>query len=175
MSWFTKTTDEEIEALYRSHSEGIFRSLLARGAARETALDVVQSAFVKVYVHLTKTNDHTNIKSLLYTSALNIWRDEIKKKKSESLDDLHEEGFDEASALRADDAAQLHTVHTILAKLDAVYREVITLSILDELSPREIAHMLGLTANVVSVRLHRGMKQLKEMYEKQEFTHYEKN
>ncbi len=168
MSWFTKTREEEIQALYRNHSEGIFRSLVARGASRDTALDVVQSAFVKVYVHLTKTNDFTNIKSLLYTSALNIWRDEIKKKKSESLDDLHDEGFDEASALRADDAAQLHTVHTILAKLDAVYREVITLSVLDELSPREIAHMLGLTANVVSVRLHRGMKQLKEMYEKQE-------
>ena len=165
MGWFTKSVSEEIERLYRAESQGVFRSVMARGASREAALDVVQNAFVKVYTHLEKTKNFKNIKSLLYTTALNLWRDEVKRKKMDSLEVLQEEGFDSPSQLRSDDRAQIRMVWEFLDKLDEGYRVVVAHSILDGLSPRDIAAILGLSTNVVSVRLHRGMKQLREMYE----------
>lgn len=165
MGWFTKSVSEEIERLYRAESQGIFRSVMARGASREVALDVVQNAFVKVYAHLEKTKNFKNVKSLVYTTAINLWRDEVKRKKSDSLEVLQEDGFDVPSTMRSDEWAQVRMVREFLDKLDEGYRVVVAHSILDGLSPRDIAAIIGLSTNVVSVRLHRGMKQLREMCE----------
>ncbi len=47
-----------------------------------------------------------------------------------------------------------------LEKLPALDRELITLWAWEELAPREIATVTGLTANAVSIRLHRAKKRL---------------
>ena len=38
---------------------------------------------------------------------------------------------------------------------------------IDELSPKEIAAILGVSENVVSVRIHRGIKKLRQLVEKE--------
>jgi RNA polymerase sigma factor (sigma-70 family) len=44
-----------------------------------------------------------------------------------------------------------------------MYRTAITMRYLDEMSPREIAEALGVSENVVSVRIHRGIEKLSKM------------
>jgi RNA polymerase sigma factor (sigma-70 family) len=47
-------------------------------------------------------------------------------------------------------------------ELDPMYREVLLLRYTEDLPPRDIARITGLTENVVSVRIHRGIKALRE-------------
>jgi RNA polymerase sigma-70 factor (ECF subfamily) len=52
-------------------------------------------------------------------------------------------------------------VYRLLAELDETYRPIVIMRFIDELSPKEIALVLGLSENVVSVRLNRGIKKLR--------------
>jgi RNA polymerase sigma factor (sigma-70 family) len=51
-------------------------------------------------------------------------------------------------------------LHAALGTLPAVDREVVMLWAWEELAPREIAAVTGMTANAVSIRLHRAKKRL---------------
>jgi RNA polymerase sigma-70 factor (ECF subfamily) len=48
-----------------------------------------------------------------------------------------------------------------LQALPDPYREAVTMRYVDGLSPQEIASVIGESENVVSVRVHRGLKKLK--------------
>lgn len=52
-----------------------------------------------------------------------------------------------------------------LNDLPELYREALTLRYVDGLSPKEISEIIGESENVVSVRVHRGLKKLKELLE----------
>jgi RNA polymerase sigma-70 factor (ECF subfamily) len=52
-----------------------------------------------------------------------------------------------------------------MKELDDKSREVITMRFVDDLGPQEIAAITGESDNVISVRLHRGLKKLKEILE----------
>ncbi|MDX3751993.1 sigma-70 family RNA polymerase sigma factor [Streptomyces sp. AK08-02] len=60
-----------------------------------------------------------------------------------------------------------HTaLHTALAQLRALDREVVLLWAYEELTPSRIAEVTGLSANAVSIRLHRAKKRLAAQLER---------
>ena len=80
-----------------------------------------------------------------------------------SFPELHEGGIDELTfALDAQKASLL------LSELPIVYREVLTLRFVDGLGPKEISELIEESENVVSVRIHRALKLLKDMITKGE-------
>ena len=52
-----------------------------------------------------------------------------------------------------------------LEELPEPYREAVVMRYVDGLSPTEIARTIGESENVVSVRVHRGLKKLKSLLE----------
>lgn len=60
----------------------------------------------------------------------------------------------------ADDPEEHAEVHDALARLGELDREVVMLWAWEGLAPREIAAVTGLTANAVSIRLHKAKKRL---------------
>lgn len=63
-----------------------------------------------------------------------------------------------------DDAAE--DVARAMAGLREADAELLRLWIWDELEPRQIATVLGITANAVSIRLHRAKKRFEDLYRK---------
>lgn len=60
-----------------------------------------------------------------------------------------------------------HTdLHAALDKLGALDREVVLLWAWEELTPRQIAEVTGMTSNAVSIRLHRAKKKLAGLLER---------
>ena len=78
---------------------------------------------------------------------------------------MEEDGFEAIDENTKDpgDIADGRGALKLLAALDEAYRVVISMRFIDGLSPKEIAHTLGLSENVVSVRIHRGIARLKEL------------
>lgn len=157
--------DEEFIIAYEKYSDAIFRYCFYRVYEREKAKDLVQEVYMKTWQYLSKGNEVENIRAFLYRVARNLIIDGSRKKKESSLDEMHESGFD----AKFDDRRQkeieidMKMAIEVIKNLDEKYREVLLLRYVDGFSPKEISSMIDETENAVSVRIHRGMKQLRKL------------
>ncbi len=58
--------------------------------------------------------------------------------------------------------SEVEHIKEVIKSLEPMYREAVYLRYVEELTPKEIALVLGETTNVVSVRINRGVKMLRE-------------
>lgn len=162
---------------FEEYSDALFRHAFLRISDRERAIDVVHDTYTKVWAYLRKGHEIEAFRPFLYKVLNNLIIDEYRKTKEASLDALLEiDGVDEGSF----DELSSNTVESLAATLDGkkvfglvetlpdVYKEVIILRFVDELGPKEISLLIEETENVVSVRLHRALKLLREMVETKE-------
>ena len=154
--------NQYVEA-YRAYAEEILRYFFFRVYDRELARELTQEAFMKVWKYMVDGKDITHIKAFLYRVAYHIVVDHSRKKKEQSLDEMMESGFDVVSKeLSKQDALDIHAVIHEMEQLGEKYREILFLRYMDGLSPKEIGTIMGLSENVVSVRIHRGIKQVQK-------------
>lgn len=156
---------EEFLKAYDENADALFNHCFYRVSDREIALDITQEAFVKTWEYLSAGKDIGNLRPFLYKVMNNLIIDHYRKRKSDSLDVMQEDGFDVAS----DDAERTiaftegsHALRALRALGDR-YRDVVVMRYIDELTPREIAEITGETENAVSVRINRSIKKLKEL------------
>lgn len=159
-------TEQSFLKLYDQFAEPLFRHCYFRVSSREIAEDLTQETFLRTWNYLVAGETIENSKAFLYRIAGNLIIDYYRKKKDASLDVLSENGFDPAgddasSTLRfVEGQHALRVVNT----LEPHYREILILKYVDDLSIKEIAMIVGESENVVSVRIHRGIRKLKESF-----------
>lgn len=159
--------EQGLTEAYDRYADAIFRHCYFRLGNRERAMELMQDTFCKAWEHLAKGRDIEHVQAFLYRIAGNLVIDEVrrlKRRPETSLEDLQEEGFDpsaeggEAELQNAVDSAALLAQ---LEHLDQQSRDVLVMRFVDGLPPQEIAALLGVSANVVSVRIHRATKKLR--------------
>jgi RNA polymerase sigma-70 factor, ECF subfamily len=159
---------------FEDYSEALFRHASIRVSDREKAIDIVHDTFTKVWSYARAGHQIDSYRSFLYKVLNNLIIDEYRKRKEMSLDVLlAADGVDEGSFPELSES----TVEALAATLDGkkafellgelpdVYREVIIMRFVDELGPREISELIEESENVVSVRIHRGLKLLRTKIE----------
>ena len=147
---------------YEQYADAIFRHCYFRVYRKDIAEELVHDIFIKTWEYLIKKGTIKNIKAFLYKVANNSIIDYTRKKKESSLEILQEQGFEPhtetacaiESCIEADRLAK--AIHT----LGDTYRQIAIMRYVDELTPKEIAHITGIPVNTVSVRLTRAKKQL---------------
>lgn len=151
-----------------TYADALFRHCYFRVYDRELAKDLVQETFCRTWTYLSQGKEVENIRAFLYRVLHNVIVDEIRRKKPLSLDQLVEEGFSPKDE-SLPDLEQRLVVKDIVQKLrllDESYRDIIQMRFIDDLSPKEISTALGVSENVVSVRIHRGINKLRQLMEK---------
>ncbi len=155
---------------YESYSDALYRHCYFRVYSREQAQDLVQETLTKTWQYLCEGNEVKNLRAFLYRVATNLIVDEArrrKRQKGQSLDYLEEKGVafpaGEDELELAHNRLEAAEAQKVMRKLDDAYREVILMRYIDNLTPQEIAEILGEEPNTISVRLHRGVKKLKEL------------
>lgn len=160
----THPENKEFLAAYETFADGIFRHCYFRTSDRELARDLMQETFTKTWGYLVKGGEIKNFKAFLYRTAQNLIIDYYRQKKTQSLDALQEEGFEptdeESNTSRYSEHREIVTA---IQKIDREYRDALTMRYLEGLSPKEIAEILGEKENTISVRIHRGLKKVKEI------------
>jgi RNA polymerase sigma factor (sigma-70 family) len=164
--------EEQFLEAFHEYNDALFRHAFIRISDREKAIDLVHDTFTKVWSYVRNGHEIKSYRPFLYKVLNNLIIDEYRKQREQSLDVLLEQdGVDEGSF----DELHENTLDALAATIDGkramnllpqlsdVYREVLVLRFVDGLGPKEISELIEETENVVSVRLFRGLKQLREM------------
>lgn len=159
---------------FDEYGDALFRHAFLRVSDRELATDLVHDTFTKAWSYLRSGHEIDAFRPFLYKVLNNLIVDQYRKQKERSLDALMEtEGVDEGSFPELSENSVEALAATmdgrqafgVLEELPDIYREVIVLRFVDELGPREISELIEESENVVSVRIHRGLKLLRQKLE----------
>lgn len=162
---------EYFTKIYTEYADSIFRYCILRVSDRQVAIDLVQDVFVRYWNTLTQGKHISNDKAFLFTITRNIIIDWYRKKKPLSLEGLQEEHEDtEEFMVLKDDAASTLELGTearfIMSKLKDLphtSQQVLYLRYVEDLKTKEIAEVLDINENAVSVRIHRGLEELRKI------------
>ncbi|MDF2938899.1 MAG: polymerase sigma70 factor [Paenibacillaceae bacterium] len=152
------------------HKNGVFQFIRCRVEVRETAEDLAQEVFLKLYRHLPDFRGDARFSSWLYSLTLNTVRDHLRMKKRRPVTTVLEalKGWftdsreePEAEAVRSEER---HTVIGVLAGLPLKYREVLYLYHYRQMAVSEIAPLLQIPEKTAETRLYRGKQLLKERW-----------
>ncbi len=169
--------EERFLHAFEEYGDALFRHAMVRISDRERAIDLVHDTFTKVWSYVKNGHAVEQYRPFLYKVLNNLIIDEYRKQREQSLDALlAQEGVTEGSFpdLVEDTTAALAATidgkqaFDLVGTLPDVYREVLILRFVDGLGPKEISVLIEETENVVSVRLHRGLKILRDMIEANE-------
>lgn len=164
--------EEQFLEAFHEYNDALFRHACMRLSDRERAIDAVHDTYTKVWSYIRNGHEISSYRPFLYKVLNNLIIDEYRRQREQSLDAmLEQDGVDEGSF----DDLNEHTVEALAATIDGkqavvlleqlpdVYREVIILRFIDGLGPKEISELIEESENVVSVRLYRALKQLRDL------------
>lgn len=156
--------EEQFIAAYDEHADAIFRFCYAQCGNRELAHDLTHESFIRVWKYAASGKRIEQARPFLYKTARNALIDHMRRATTVSLDAMREEGFDITDGGPGPlQEAQTAEAVRLIGALEPAYREAVTLRYVDDLSPREIAQIVGDSENAVSVRIHRGVQKLREL------------
>jgi len=160
-----------LDQLIEQYQQRLFRYLVHLTANRERAEDFFQETWIRVLERGHQYDGRHKFEAWLFTIARNLVIDWQRSKKMQSLDELldPQEGVprefpvqNEPSPLQSVlTAEQRSGVHESLARVPAIYREVLLLRFQEELGLEEIAGVMGTPLSTVKSRLYRGLEALK--------------
>ncbi len=159
----------------------LYNFILRYVGNREEAKDICQMAFMRVFRNLKGLRDPEKFSSWVYQIAVNVCRDELKKKsrrKTYSLNNFQDDDakienpnlkMERTVATDPDLAAQKRDIRDLLNKaLQSIPEEQRVVVIMKEyqgLKFTEIAETLGISINTAKSRMYYGLSALKKVFD----------
>jgi RNA polymerase sigma-70 factor (ECF subfamily) len=153
---------------YEEQSDAIFRFCLIRVSNKDQALDITQETFLRLLKTMLEEKEIENNRAFLFTVARHLIIDWYRKKKSISLDtiiDNEKDSYDLIDQKTIDGievGAEGRFLLNKINELSETYREPVYLRFVEDLSPEDIGNILEISTNAASVRINRGLEELRE-------------
>ncbi|KAB2907828.1 MAG: sigma-70 family RNA polymerase sigma factor [Ignavibacteriaceae bacterium] len=171
---FQETNDVELfEALVQRYKNPLFNFVFRFLGDRDATADVVQETFIKVYRNKDSYKTFAKFSTWIYTIAGNLAKTELQRRKRKNQVSIHSWGEDEETIelpdggplpdRLVDSGIKNKMIQEALLKLPEVYREMVILRDIQELSYEEIAEMMDISIGTVKSRINRGRAQLQEL------------
>jgi RNA polymerase sigma-70 factor (ECF subfamily) len=170
-------TPNAFAELYDHYYPKIFGYVLRRTASLEAAEDITSETFLKALGRLWQFRwRNVPFSSWLYriaTNEINQYFRKAEYKKSISMEDLQEQGFElvsphdpESELIEAQEKLKQYQdfleIQGKIVRLPAKYQEVIALRFFEQKQIKEIAEILGKKEGTIKSLLHRAVAQLRE-------------
>jgi RNA polymerase sigma-70 factor (ECF subfamily) len=164
--------EEAFGVLVQKYKTKVFNLAYSFTRDRETADDLAQEVFIKVYYALEKFKFQSGFGTWLYRIAINHFKDYLRKHGKERHVSIETLGREVSSSLsedmikkkeRAQEAAdRKKLLYQALRSLPEKHQVILTLRDIQGHSYEEIASILKLSAGTVDSRLHRARKMLRK-------------
>jgi RNA polymerase sigma-70 factor (ECF subfamily) len=153
---------ETFSELYRRTYVDVLAFLLRRCSSAEDAADCLAETYLLAWKKRDQMPTGAETRPWLFGVARNVMRrgNELLVRTA-AADALAAELERSGAICPAPDLPEPDPVIAAIRDLPELEQEIITMLIWDELAPREVAAVLGLTPNVVRVRAHRARAKLK--------------
>jgi len=168
----TSNNIEAFELLVKRYKDPLTNFVYRFVGDRDISTDVVQDTMIRFYLHKDSYKSFARFSTWIYTIATNLAKNELKRRKRKNLFSIHSGEDDETidlvdhSALPdqlADSEIKNRIIQKALSKVKEVYRQVVIMRDIQDLSYEEIAEITGLSIGTVKSRINRGRAQLQKL------------
>ena len=166
-----KAQDGEVEAfgqLYERHAQSIFRFVYSHIDNHSDAEDLTEEVFLRVWRAISNYREQgVPFIAFLIRIARNVIIDYYRSTRRESLNLPLEDTVVAGSKSKLDENIiqnqESLEIRAMLANLKDEYRMVLVLRFINELSPDEIAEVMGKSSGAVRVIQHRALAALRKL------------
>ena len=158
-----------IEQHYKEIAPKLTNFLVGNGMEYHTACDIVQETFMRIWKMKDDVKDDPEqVSGLAFTIARNLrasfYRDNARMTYiPEVRDEDDTRGSVGPAAVPSDSEYLRSRITEALNKLPPMLREAYTMFQISEMPIKQIAAQLGVTENLVKVRIHRAKQQLQPL------------
>lgn len=187
---FSELTDEElilhfqktnsIEAyneLVKRYKDPLMNFIFKFVGSRDVAEDILQETFFRLYRNKDYYTTVAKFSTWIYTIAANLAKTELRRRNRRSLFSIHGTNSKDDEEIteyeipderyrpdfQTDSNLKYEIIQKALMKVKPIYRELIILRDIQELSYEEIAEITGLKIGTVKSRINRGRARLQEL------------
>lgn len=156
-----------LEDLFDRHHLVLFRFFLRLTGNRAHSEDLVQEVFIRVLKYAASFRPGARFKPWFYQIARNVHHDHLSRLKPEDPLDFHSDSlqsFTDSPHAQVQRAQEDDLLKIALARLPPLKRELLLLSRDPDLSYQEIAVLFECTPEALKVRVHRALKDLREVF-----------
>ncbi|HPU02186.1 MAG TPA: sigma-70 family RNA polymerase sigma factor [Bacillota bacterium] len=160
-----------LREMVEQHGNAIYRLALRYTGDRFLAEDIAQETFLRAFARLQSYDRSRPAAPWLFRIALNLCRNRLRSAREIPVGERAISGKANPEAEPEQAYLQQETEQELAAALQAlppIYREVLILKHVNELSYAEISAILGLNLSLVKNRLYRGRIMLRQALQKGE-------
>jgi RNA polymerase sigma-70 factor (ECF subfamily) len=166
-------TPEAYDILVKRYKDPLMNFVYRFVGDRDVCTDVVQDTMIKFYLNKDSYRSFAKFSTWIYTIAGNLAKNELKRRRRriifsiDNSDDERSPQIEDKMFLAPDKAAdgemRNEIIQKALLKVKPVYREVVILRDIQDLSYEEISEITGLAIGTVKSRINRGRAQLQKL------------
>ena len=166
-------TLEAYEILVRRYKDPLMNFVYRFTGDRDVSSDIVQDTMIKFYMNKDSYRSFAKFSTWIYTIAGNLAKNELKRRKRRKIFSLENDDDERSIQVAdkniiepdkaADSQIKNEIIQKALLKVKDVYRDVVVLRDIQELSYEEIAEITGLSLGTVKSRINRGRLQLQKL------------
>ncbi len=150
---------EEFDDIYKQYKDRVYNYVFWRVMDRDTAMDITQNIFIKIYKGLKTFRGESSISTWIFSITRNTTINESKKIKRH----LSAEELGDVLSIDNRKDVELRTkVFKAMEKLKPEHREIIKMFYFDRFSYREISGILKIEIGTVKSRINRAKNELKK-------------
>ena len=164
--------ESALNELIRKYQAPLFRFIWRYTGNEETARDLLQETFVRLYFEIRRFKPRAKFSAWLYAIAMNLCHDYARSKQrrqsraTESLDadDTHRQmpAADRDPAANAESHETLTALEKAIQELPHDLRTALLLFAVEGHSQLECAELLGISTKAVETRVYRARKRLEK-------------
>jgi RNA polymerase sigma-70 factor, ECF subfamily len=156
--------NEAIEMLVKHHQGYVYRLICRQVRNPSWAEDLTQDVFIRAFRSLHSLSEPHKFTAWLTRIALNVCSSWFVSKQYRSyFTEAIEDNLlaSQPQSISAEEIFDLKRIITLIGDLDAKYREVIALCLLESYSYSEAAEILDIPIGTVASRMHTALKSLR--------------
>lgn len=159
--------EELFKEIFQNNSRKIYHLCYGYTGDDDSANDLMQETFMKVWQNLDKFRNQALISTWIYRIAVNTCLSYLRVQKRQAKDELTDNIIENQPEEVSEKNNQVSQLYKCIAQLDENERIIITM-VLDEVPYSEIAEISGISEGNLRVKIHRIKLKLTELYNQYE-------
>jgi len=157
----------KLAALFERHHRVLYDFFARLTGSRTIADDLVQDVFFRILKYRKTYRDNRRFRAWMFHIARNARVDYVRRNSCESRPPENGIPIESAQPLPEQEIEHLQQADLLecaLFRLSEEKREVLILSRYEDMKYEEIADLIGCSIGTVKVRVHRALKELREIF-----------